>query len=175
MSGYNVKTPNYFASVSPATQLVDQVTLLQNTIRVPERSLTVNTAANVTYDIQDLLGGFIIRSGITSDTEDYMPTATQIIEGFKLKCLGVANFDKPLPNGSSFVCKLFNASPDYELYYYTNNNVYIGGSTDQITENACCLLEFIIQDQASLGEGHIDRVFVCMSRCAAAIAPDLLL
>jgi hypothetical protein len=171
MSGYQTTSPSIFDVSSIEEQLQQKVTLLQNSISVPAggRSGAIYDNANgVTYTAEDVLGGYIVRLNNNNVTDEF-PTATELIQALKQKCLGVATFNKSLPNGSSFICKIFNKGGG-NLNYYTFNNVYIGGNTPQIRPNATCIAEIIIQDQASLGEGHVDRVFVCMSRCAAYIS-----
>jgi hypothetical protein len=173
MSGYQTTTPSYFDVSSVEQQLIEKVTLLQNSISVPAGGIEgaiYDSGSDVTYTASDVVGGYIKRLG-NANVVDHFPTATELIEAFRLKCLGVATFTKPLPNGSSFICKIFNNGGG-DLGYYTENDVYIGGAAPQIAENATCIAEIIIQDQASLGDGHFDRVFVCMSRCAAQISYD---
>jgi len=174
MSGYQVTTPSMFDVSSVEEQLLNKVTLLQNSISVPaggQEGAIYDANGSVTYTPSDVIGGYIVRRNTSGGTFDHFPTATELITAIKQKCLGVASFTKPVPNGTSFICKIFNNSGN-NLNYYTENNVYIGGTTPQIRDNATCIAEIIIQDQASLGEGHVDRVFVCMSRCAAQISYD---
>jgi hypothetical protein len=177
MSGYQVTTPPNFRSTDPTQQLLDKLALLQNTVSVPEHQTDYTSSNGVTYDAAALLGGYIVRTGNNEGSiQDIFPSATEIIDALKQKCTGIANFSG-LKNGTSFVCKLWN-NTDHDLYYYSQNGVLVGGPTNQIAGStngypgATCIMEFVINDQASLGEGHTDLVWVCLSRCAAEIAID---
>ena len=170
MSGYHVTTPSTFVSVDPVQQLLDKVSLMQNTISVPEHQTNYDSDTSVTYSADALVGGYIVRTGLVQNTEDYLPTATEIINALKRKCAGVANYTE-LPNGTSFICKLWNKT-EQAMFFHSHNGVLIGGLPNQITSHATCVIEFIINDQASLGPGHTDAVFACLSRCAYAISYD---
>jgi hypothetical protein len=181
MSGYQVTNPSYFDISNVFDQLSDQVVLLQNTVSVPSQEQVYDAIGSVTYTADALLGGYIVRQGHQDEGDivvDFFPTASQIITSLKQKMLGIATFNKPLPNGSSYVCKLYNKSNITNLKYYSNTaaGVYVGGSFSergyQIEHDATCVLTIVVLDQASLGEGHADRVFICMSRCAAYISYD---
>jgi len=181
MSGYQVTNPSYFNISSALELLSDQVVLLENTISIPAQETTYDSTSSVTYSADALVGGYIVRKNHVSNdniTVDFFPTAAELITSLKQKMLGIATFDKPLPNGSSFVCKLFNNSGITNLKYYSNTfaGVYVGGTFTergyQIEHDATCVLTVVVLDQASLGEGHTDRVFICMSRCAALIYYD---
>jgi hypothetical protein len=179
MSGYQVTNPSYFNISSMLSQLSDQVVLLENTVSVPAQETTYGSTASATYTADAMLGGYIVRENHVEGSNivvDTFPSATALITAMKQKMLGIATFTKPLPNGSSFVCKLYNKSGITNLKYYsdTANGLFVGGSFSergyQIVHDATCTLTVVVLDQASLGQGHTDKVFICMSRCAALIS-----
>lgn len=181
MSGfYQTSTPRNFVVQDPVLQMQANLALLRNTIDIPERTVTYDSADPVVYLAKDLLDGYIVRSGHgTNNVNDHFDTASNIIAALKARIQSIAGaghaIASELKNGTSFSTKLYNVTGSInngDLYFYTENGVRIGGNTNQIVGEATAVLDIIVQDQASLGQGHSDLVFVCISRCAAAISED---
>jgi hypothetical protein len=185
MSGfYQTSTPRIFTVQDPVLQMQANLALLRNNIDIPERTVTYDSADPVVYLAKDLMDGYIIRTGHgTNNVTDSFDSATNIIAALKGRIQSIAGaghaISSELKNGTSVKCKLYNitGSPNNgDLRFYSDipsyQGVRIGGNTNQIVGEATAILEIVVQDQASLGAGHEDTVFVCISRCAAAISYD---
>ena len=182
---YDVKNLGNFSVNNPASLVNSKLQLLQSTISVPALPSVYDSSSGVTYDAKDLLNGYIVRQGITGDVTDTFDTATNIINLLRARYTAITNLSyaptgaATLPAGISFECKLYNEVPvqevnDWDLSFYSSLDlsVRIGGATNQIGGGATALLEIVVQDQAALGAGHIDQVFICISRCAVYIQLD---
>jgi hypothetical protein len=185
MSFYEVSTnPANFNVFNPKNLVTSKLQLSESTIHVPVLPSTYSGTGSVTYSATDLLNGYIVREGLTDiNVNDHFDTATNIIKLLVNRYRTITNTPAAstgpasIPQGTSFICKLFNNAEislqslnNNGITIWTQEGVIIGGDSYQITNGATAILEFIIQDQAALGEGHEDRVFVCISRCAAYIS-----
>ena len=185
---YDVMNLGNFSVNNPASLVNSKLQLLQSTISVPALPSVYDSSSGVTYDAKDLLNGYIVRQGILGNVNDSFDTATNIINLLRARYTAITNLSYAptgaaiLPAGISFECKLYNEVPsptgvnNWDLYYYSSLDlsVRIGGATNQIAGGTTALLEIVVQDQAALGAGHIDQVFICISRCAAYIQLDNL-
>ena len=184
MSFYQTGNLANFNVQDPALGVQANLALLRATIDIPEREVTYDSADPVVYLAKDLLDGYIVRTGHgTNNITDSFDSATNIITALKNRIKSIAgaghNISSTLKNGTSFKCKLYNVTGTMDsgsLSFYSDIPSYqgtrVGGYASQITGEATAVLEIIVQDQASLGQGHTDLVFVCISRCATGIALD---
>ena len=185
MSGfYQTSTPRNFVVQDPVLQMQANLALLRNTIDIPERTVTYDSADPVVYLAKDLLDGYIVRSGHgVNNITDSFDSAANIIAALKGRIQSIAGaghaISSELKNATSFKCKLYNVTGTLDsgrISFYSDipsyQGVRVGGYASQITGEATAVLEIIVQDQASLGQGHADHVFVCISRCATGIAVD---
>jgi hypothetical protein len=190
MGFYQTQNLATFKVQNPMNLIQSKLQLLNSTISVPLSPSVYDSANPVVYSAVDLLNGYIIRQGQNPlvDTVDQFDTASNIIEQLRIRYTSITNKaysstgpsnSKVLPPGTSFECKLYNntaaqyVTNNNGLTFYSNgdNTVRIGGGLGgqlsyQITNGATAILEIVVQDQAALGPGHQDQVFICISRCA---------
>ena len=199
MGFYQTENLRVFKVQNNVNLIQSKLQLINSTIASPLSVAIYDSPTGVIYSASDLLNGYIIRQGQdpTIMTIDQIDTASNIIQQLKTRYTSITNLgyssstdtssDKVVPPGTSFICEIYNNVPttnvlndnELGLQFFTdaNKTVRIGGYTDendpQIVNGATAILEIIVQDQAALGSGHIDQVFVCISRCATAIQlPD---
>ncbi len=175
MSGYNVTTPRLFNVKDPVQLLQFNLNTLNSTFSFPDDENQVQPTGNGYWQITagSLLDGYIICTG-AGNGDVFVDDATTILTQVQNKMQGLTNFNH-FSNGFSFQCILHNSSTG-SLSIYSNGSVKIGGSQPQIASDATAILEIIVLDQARLNdvEGvtyHQDKIFICVSRCATAIAP----
>jgi hypothetical protein len=174
MSFYGVyPNPLNFSINDPMFSLQSTVSLMKNQILNGNNEVAINSASQVTITAENLITGRIVRTGLTNDTQDNIDTASNIISVFKAKVKSISD-QTTIPNGASFECQVHNpTNEEWGLYSNTSNGVKVGGSTDQVGEQCSAVLTIIVNDQASLGAGHSDQVFICISRCSTELADDL--
>ena len=183
MSGfYDFENLPNFNVNNPANLITANLQLIKSSIHFPPAVAIYDSPSTGTYKANDLLNGYIIRRGLlgTSITDEF-DTASNIIEALRIRCKSIINTTS-FPNGTSFKCILYNDvsnanvdNSNYGLYFYSSPDltVRVGGSAaPQITGGATAVLEITVNDQASLGTGHQDEVFICISRCSTRVSID---
>lgn len=162
---YSVQNPPYFNITNPFTQLQNtvwnlqsSVNLLNNDVNFPARSVTYNSSTGVVYLAKDLLDGYIVRSGFTDNVNDSFDTAANIIAMLKSAVSSLSG-NQTVINGTSFQVKIRNATAG-TISLIGSVGVTVGGNAPQILANATCLLDILVTDQASLGAGHADALFI---------------
>ena len=187
MGFYQTENLRVFKVQNNMNLIQSKLQLANSTISSPLSPSVYDSTVGVTYSASDLLNGYIIRQGHTGDIIDSFDTASNIIEQLKTRYTSITNLGyssstdtssaKVVPPGTRFECKLYNNVPsidvnqsDLEFYSTPDLSVRVGGLTDQVGGGATALLTIIVQDQAALGEGHQDQVFICISRCAVQIS-----
>jgi hypothetical protein len=194
MGFYQTQNLATFKVQNPMNLIQSKLQLYNSTISSPLSVAVYDSPNPVLYTAVDLLNGYIIRQGQdpTVMTVDQFDTASNIIEQLRIRYTSITNKaysstgpsnSKVLPPGTSFICELYNNVPSQYvssnqndgLQFFTdvNKTVRIGGSNandPNIVNGATAILEVIVQDQAALGPGHVDQVFICISRCAAYIS-----
>jgi hypothetical protein len=178
MSFYSVyPNPLNFSVNDPMFSLQSTVSLMKNSIHLADNETTVNSSSMVQYTAEQLMSGRIVRTGLTGVTRDWIDSASNIISVLKAKIKSISDKDT-IQNGTTFRCQLHNPN-NYYLGIYNSgsvNGTYVGGQfvegDGQIAGNATAYLDIMVNDQASLGDGHEDRVWVCISRCSTVIAAD---
>ncbi len=188
MGFYQTENLATFKVQNPMNLIQSKLQLYNSTISAPLSAAVYDNNNSVLYTAIDLLNGYIIRTGHLGNRTDEFDTASNIIEQLRIRYTSITNKaysstgpsnSKVLPPGTRFECKLYNEVPSNQINsrdirFYSSNDltVRVGGATNQISGGATALLEIIVQDQAALGAGHVDQVFICISRCAAQIAID---
>ncbi len=189
---YQTQNLATFKVQNPMNLIQSKLQLYNSTISSPLSASVYDNTNSVLYTAIDLLNGYIIRTGHTGNITDQFDTASNIIEQLRIRYTSITNKaysstgpsnSKVLPPGTSFICELYNNVPSQYvssnqndgLQFFTdvNKTVRIGGSNandPNIVNGATAILEVIVQDQAALGPGHVDQVFICISRCAAYIS-----
>ena len=158
MSGYNVQTPSLFAVRDPQQLVQANLSTLNATLSHPDKQSIYDFEGAVTFSAEDLLNGYIIRSGGCCSFDNF-DSASNIIDSLRRKLLRLTNQDN-MVNGTKFDCTIYNASGDRGLSATGSDGVsmletiYIGGMAVKCT--------IMIIDQARLGEGHNDTVCVCV-------------
>ncbi len=177
-----VNLPN-FSSFNPQLAIQIDINLIKSSIHLPPGQAVYNSDSGVTYSAGDLLQGYIIRTGLdgNNSVNDSFDSASNIVAAVQERCLAVHNLET-IPNGTSFECILYNnvsstgsvnnENGNYSLYFYSSNDLSlrVGGYTNQIIGGASAILQIVINDQASLGDGHSDQVWICISRCATGVS-----
>jgi len=178
MSFYNIRyNPVNFGVNDPMFSLQSTVSLMKDTVHLADKEVTIDTDLPVTITADDLLSGRIVRLGLLLDVNDYPDSATNIINAFKAKVKSISNLDS-IENGSSFKCQIWNDNNRWwGLWSNTVQGVRVGGQLvpGHVHEYNTGILEVIVNDQASLGTGHSDEVWICVSRCSTALADDPIL
>jgi len=159
MAGYNVQTPALFAVRDPE-QLVDfNLATLNATFQHAEKNSEYTANNGVQYSAVDMLDGYIVRSGITSDTTDGTASAEDIIDEMRRRLLSISNKDV-MANGTSVMCGYTNLSSYYiEIQGATGVNVSF---PNYIAPGSSAKLHIVVVDQASLGNGHSDQVRIAI-------------
>ena len=189
MGFYQTENLRVFKVQNNVNLIQSKLQLINSTIASPLSVAIYDSPTGVIYSASDLLNGYIIRQGQdpTIMTIDQIDTASNIIQQLKTRYTSITNLGyssstgpssaKVVPPGTRFECKLYNNVPaanvnarDLEFYSTPDLTVRIGGLTDQVGGGATALLTIIVQDQAALGTGHQDQVFICISRCAVQIS-----
>jgi hypothetical protein len=175
MSFYNIDyNPPNFSVIDPMFNLQSTVSLMKDAVHQADKEVEIDTDGTVMITADQLLSGRIIRTGLTSNTNDYPESASAIISAFKAKVKSISDRDT-IQNGSSFKCQVLNDTNEWwGLYSNLAGGVRVGGQLvpGHIVDGATGILEIIVNDQASLGSGHSDQVWICVSRCSTQIADD---
>jgi hypothetical protein len=147
---------------------------MKDAVHQADKEVEIDADDTVMITAEQLLSGRIIRTGLTSNSNDYPQSASAIISAFKAKVKSISDRDT-IQNGSSFQCQLLNDTDEWwGLYSNLAGGVRVGGQLGpgHVIGGASAILEIIVKDQASLGAGHSDRVWICVSRCSTQIADD---
>ncbi len=166
MSGYNVTTPRLFNVKDPQTLVQFNLATLNSTFSFPDKQSTHSSGDTITAD--ELLGGYVV---VTGGDPDWFDDASNIISAIRHKMQGITNRDM-FANGFSFKCIINNSSQN-DLGFFSRNGTLVGGSTNQIVSGATGILEIVVNGQTALSTEsapQTDSVWVCISRCATAIA-----
>jgi hypothetical protein len=180
MSFYDtINLPN-FSTFNPQSEVKKDINLIKSSIHQTPGKAIYDSTTSLTYSAGDLLQGYIIRRGLNGSglVIDSFDTASNIIAAVQERCLSIHNLET-IPNGTSFECILFNDNngydnTNYSLGFYSSSDLSlrVGGyiNNGQIAGGATAVLKIVINDQASLGDGHSDQVWVCISRCSTGIS-----
>ena len=197
MGFYQTENFATFKVQNPMNLIQSKLQLINSSISSPLSVAIYDSPNPVTYSASDLLNGYIILQGQDPESSitDQFDTASNIIEQLRTRYTSITNKGyssstntssaKVVPPGTSFECKLYNnvsaefvTNSDGLRFYSTgpspdNLTVRIGGGLGlanyQIANGATAILEIVVQDQAALGAGHQDQVFICISICATWI------
>lgn len=160
MAGYNVQTPALFAVRDPEQLVNFNLATLNATFQHAEKNSEYTANNGVQYSAVDMLDGYIVRSGITSDTTDGTASAEDIIDEMRRRLLSISN-KSTFANGTSVVCGFTNTS-NYWIQIQGATGVSVA-YPNFIASGTSAKLHMIVVDQASLGDGHTDevRIAVC--------------
>ena len=185
MSGYQTRNLVNFESHLDLANYQSTLLYGKTSIIIPQREAVYDsTEGGVTYLAQDLINGYIVRQGLDTSSGpvyiDYIDAASNIIDALQRRIITQSNKYEPLQNGTSFKCKIFcvESTPtlqnDVGINLYGSSGVYVGGYRDgndpHVCAGATAILTITVTDQARLGPGHTDKVFVCISRCATYLS-----
>ena len=155
--GYNVTTPSLFTVRDPQELVQHNLARLNATFTSPERTSIYDTEGYVDpYNADDLIGGYIIRRGV-GDWDDYLDSASNIMDALRRKLWSISN-SQSVPVGLTFSCVYLNDANDW-IWIYGNDGTNVSDPRIVLNGNAVKLV-FTVVDTADLGDGHSDQIDV---------------
>jgi len=101
----NISNKNWYGGQSAWLTISNASSSSSNSAKFPIMTAsTISADADTTYTASQVVGGLIVRTGMTSDRDDTLPTPAQIVAEI-LSTYGVT----PVV-GMSFTCKIFNTT-----------------------------------------------------------------
>ena len=183
--GYQTNVLANFRGTTETSNFQSTLQYANTTILAPELESAYSGPDPVTYSARDLLNGYIVRdTSAGNNVYDLFDSASNIIAALQQRIITLSGIYQPLQNGTKFSCLIYANAPenevdntDYGISFWSTNDfsIIVGGNPTQITGGAVGELTFIVRDQARFGEGHIDQLFVCTSRCSTVVNSPILI